>query len=77
MEDADDVMLKDLSSTLLIEALADIPLIQANVVIIGKDTRDLYVPTSIEKLVINPALHASKLRDVSFKKNKRKYLTSN
>ncbi|XP_067207291.1 fatty acid synthase-like [Linepithema humile] len=39
--------------------------------IIGKDTRDLYVPTSIEKLVINPALHASKLRDVSFKKNKQ------
>ncbi|XP_036142716.1 fatty acid synthase-like [Monomorium pharaonis] len=26
--------------------------------IIGHDTRDLYVPTSIEKLAINPALHA-------------------
>ncbi|XP_036143420.1 fatty acid synthase-like, partial [Monomorium pharaonis] len=26
--------------------------------IIGHDTRDLYVPTSIEKLTINPALHA-------------------
>ncbi|XP_018393294.1 PREDICTED: fatty acid synthase-like [Cyphomyrmex costatus] len=32
-------------------------------VIIGYDTRDLCVPTSIQKLVINPVLHASKLRD--------------
>ncbi|KYM98433.1 Fatty acid synthase [Cyphomyrmex costatus] len=31
-------------------------------VIIGYDTRDLCVPTSIQKLVINPILHASKLR---------------
>ncbi|TGZ37809.1 Fatty acid synthase [Temnothorax longispinosus] len=31
--------------------------------IIGYDTRDLYVPTSIQKLVINPELHASKLRN--------------
>ncbi|XP_050453765.1 fatty acid synthase-like [Cataglyphis hispanica] len=32
--------------------------------ILGYDTRDLYVPTSIQKLVIDPALHASKLRDI-------------
>ncbi|XP_011707051.1 PREDICTED: fatty acid synthase-like, partial [Wasmannia auropunctata] len=31
--------------------------------IIGCDTRDLYVSTSIQKLVINPELHAMKLRD--------------
>jgi len=31
--------------------------------IIGYDTRDLYVPTSIQKIVINPVLHASKLRE--------------
>ncbi|XP_071556237.1 fatty acid synthase-like [Temnothorax nylanderi] len=31
--------------------------------IIGYDTRDLYVPMSIRKLVINPKLHASKLRN--------------
>ncbi|XP_011695514.1 PREDICTED: fatty acid synthase-like [Wasmannia auropunctata] len=31
--------------------------------IIGCDTRDLYVPTSIQKLVINPKLHALKLRN--------------
>ena len=31
--------------------------------IIGYDTRELCVPTSIQKLVINPVLHASKLRD--------------
>ncbi|KYN04771.1 Fatty acid synthase [Cyphomyrmex costatus] len=30
--------------------------------IIGYDTRDLCVPTGIQKLVINPVLHASKLR---------------
>ncbi|XP_067215658.1 fatty acid synthase-like [Linepithema humile] len=39
--------------------------------IIGKDTRNLYIPTSIEKLVINPALHASTLRDVTSEKNKQ------
>ncbi|KAG5347678.1 FAS synthase, partial [Acromyrmex charruanus] len=32
-------------------------------VIIGYDTRDLYVPTSIQKLVINPKLHACKLQN--------------
>ncbi|KAG5318196.1 FAS synthase, partial [Pseudoatta argentina] len=32
-------------------------------IIIGYDTRDLYVPSSIQKLVINPMLHASKLRE--------------
>lgn len=32
---------------------------------IGYDTRDLYVPTSIRKLVINPELHASKLRNAA------------
>ncbi|KAG5318197.1 FAS synthase, partial [Pseudoatta argentina] len=31
--------------------------------LIGYDTRDLYVPTSIQKIVINPVLHASKLQD--------------
>ncbi|XP_018370195.1 PREDICTED: fatty acid synthase-like [Trachymyrmex cornetzi] len=31
--------------------------------IIGYDTRELCVPTGIQKLVINPMLHASKLRD--------------
>ncbi|KYQ49068.1 Fatty acid synthase [Trachymyrmex zeteki] len=31
--------------------------------IIGYDTRDLYVPTSIQKLIINPMLHARKLQD--------------
>jgi len=31
--------------------------------IIGYDTRDLYVPTSIQKLVINPMLHACKLQN--------------
>ncbi|KAL6267253.1 hypothetical protein P5V15_000327 [Pogonomyrmex californicus] len=30
--------------------------------IIGYDTRDLYVPTSIQKLIINPVLHTSKLQ---------------
>ncbi|XP_018375579.1 PREDICTED: fatty acid synthase-like [Trachymyrmex cornetzi] len=32
-------------------------------IIIGYDTRELCVPTGIQKLVINPMLHASKLRD--------------
>ncbi|XP_011700359.1 PREDICTED: fatty acid synthase-like, partial [Wasmannia auropunctata] len=31
--------------------------------IIGYDTRNLYIPTSIQKLVINPMLHALKLRN--------------
>jgi len=31
--------------------------------IIRYDTRDLYVPTSIQKLVINPKLHTFKLRN--------------
>ncbi|GAB1860823.1 Fatty acid synthase [Camponotus japonicus] len=30
--------------------------------ILGYDTRDLYVPTSIQELMINPALHTSKLK---------------
>ena len=30
--------------------------------LIGYDTRDLYVPTSIQKVVINPELHISTLR---------------
>ncbi|KMQ81824.1 fatty acid synthase [Lasius niger] len=42
--------------------------------ILGYDTRDLYVPTSIQKLVINPALHTSKLLDVVTEKNKRMFL---
>jgi len=33
--------------------------------IIGYDTRDLYVPTSIQKLVIDPMLHAWKLRNAA------------
>nr|XP_012217659.1 PREDICTED: fatty acid synthase-like [Linepithema humile] len=39
--------------------------------IIGKDTRDLYIPTSIEKLVINPALQASKLWEITSDLNKQ------
>jgi len=31
--------------------------------IMGYDTNDLYVPTSIQKLVINPMLHTWKLRN--------------
>ncbi|XP_036143145.1 fatty acid synthase [Monomorium pharaonis] len=31
--------------------------------LIGYDTKNLYVPTSIQKLVINPQLHVSKLQD--------------
>lgn len=37
--------------------------------ILGCDTRDLYVPTSIQKLVIDLALHMSKLQER--KENKR------
>jgi len=33
--------------------------------IIRYDTRDLYVPTSIQKLVINPMLHNLKLRNAA------------
>jgi len=33
--------------------------------LIGYDTRDLYVPTSIQKLVINPMLHNWKLRNAA------------
>jgi len=33
--------------------------------IIGYDTRDLYVPTSIQKLVINPMLHTWKLQNAA------------
>jgi len=33
--------------------------------IMGYDTNDLYVPTSIQKLVINPMLHARKLRNAN------------
>jgi len=43
--------------------------------LIGKDTRDLCIPTSIQKIVINPALHASQLRDVTSEENKRMFLT--
>ncbi|KYN20666.1 Fatty acid synthase [Trachymyrmex cornetzi] len=32
---------------------------------IGYDTRDLYVPTNIQKIVINPVLHAWKLQDIT------------
>nr|XP_012219068.1 PREDICTED: LOW QUALITY PROTEIN: fatty acid synthase-like [Linepithema humile] len=39
--------------------------------IIGKDTRDLYIPTSIEKLVINPALQPSKLWEMTSELNKQ------
>nr|XP_012224502.1 PREDICTED: fatty acid synthase-like [Linepithema humile] len=39
--------------------------------IIGKDTRDLYVPTSIQKLIINPALHKLKSRNMMSEKNKQ------
>lgn len=46
---------------------------------IGYDTKDLYIPTSIQKLVINPALHASKLGDAAdmedANKDKRKYFS--
>ena len=45
--------------------------------IIGKDTRDLYVPTSIQKLVINTGLHTSTLKKITFKKNKRKFYSYN
>jgi len=31
--------------------------------ILGYDTNDLYIPTSIQKLVINPMLHTWKLRN--------------
>ncbi|XP_011066187.1 PREDICTED: fatty acid synthase-like [Acromyrmex echinatior] len=37
--------------------------IMLQMLIFRYDTRDLYVPTSIQKLVINPMLHASKLRE--------------
>jgi len=33
--------------------------------IIGYDTRDLYVPTSIQKLVVNPMLHTWKLQNAA------------
>lgn len=33
--------------------------------LIGYDTRDLYVPTSIQKIVINPMLHACKLQNIT------------
>jgi len=33
--------------------------------IVRYDTRDLYVPTSIQKLVINPMLHTLKLRNAA------------
>lgn len=32
--------------------------------ILGYNTEDLYVPTGIEKLVIDPVLHTSKLRNI-------------
>jgi len=48
--------------------------------IIGYDTRDLYVPTSIQKLVINPMLHTWKLRnaadDVETKTNDKRKCSS-
>ena len=49
--------------------------------IIGYDTRNLYVPTSIQKLVIDPTLHANKLHyernnvAVATQTNKRKYFS--
>jgi len=33
--------------------------------LIGYDTRDLYVPTNIQKLVINPMLHTWKLQNAA------------
>jgi len=51
VEDADNVTLQDLSSTLLIEAFADIPLIQANVIILTSPNRfdpaELYSNVSV------------------------------
>lgn len=41
--------------------------------IIGYDTRELYVPTSIQKLVINPVLHTWKLRNLTTEQDKRRY----
>jgi len=47
--------------------------------IIGCDTRDLYVPTSVQKLVINPMLHTRKLQvytngvEDTIEMNKRNY----
>jgi len=42
--------------------------------ILGYDTRDLYVPTSIQELVINPALHTSKLKYKVTEKDKSTFL---
>lgn len=42
--------------------------------IVGYDTRDLYVPTSIQKLVINPELHMTRLQEIITEEEKRKYL---
>jgi len=33
--------------------------------LIGYDTRDLYIPTSIQKIVINPMLHTWKLQNIT------------
>lgn len=45
--------------------------------ILGYDTRDLYVSKSIQKLVINPALHTSKLRDIMNDEDKRMFFIIN
>ncbi|KAL6257907.1 hypothetical protein P5V15_011506 [Pogonomyrmex californicus] len=39
--------------------------------IIGYDTKDLYVPTSIQKLIINPILHTSKLQEMVTEEEKQ------
>lgn len=43
--------------------------------LLRKDTRDLYVPTGIEKLVINPARHTKNLQNLATETNKGKYFT--
>lgn len=44
--------------------------------ILGYDTRNLYVPTSIQKLVIDPALHSLKLRDIVTEDDKRMFIVN-
>lgn len=44
--------------------------------ILGYDTRNLYVPTSIQKLVIDPALHSLKLRDIVTEDDKRMFMVN-
>lgn len=44
--------------------------------IFGYDTGNLYVPTSIQKLVIDPALHSLKLRDIVTENDKRMFMVN-